>query len=65
MFTHLLINDNNLFVVTFDDYAKRHYLRRFEKDYKGRQWDITVDSIIQDLARIKTYDSDYPSVSSN
>ena len=42
MFTHLLINDNNLFVVTFDDYAKRHYLRRFEKDYKGRQWDITV-----------------------
>jgi hypothetical protein len=44
--------------VGFSDYAKRHYLKRFEKDYRGKQWDITVESIFQDLARIKTSDSD-------
>jgi hypothetical protein len=44
--------------VGFSDYAKRHYLKRFEKDYKGKQWDITVESIFQNLARIKTSDSD-------
>ena len=58
MFTHRLFNDNSLFTVEFCDYAKRHYLKRFEKEYKGKQWDITVESIIQDLARIKTSDSD-------
>jgi len=58
MFTHLLYNDNNLFAVEFSDYAKHHYLKRFEKDYRGRQWDITVESIFQDMARIKTSDSD-------
>ena len=58
MFTHLLFNDNNLFTVKFSEYAKCHYLKRFEKDYKGKQWDITVESIFQDLARIKTSDSD-------
>jgi hypothetical protein len=44
--------------VKFSDYAKLHYLKRFEKDYKGKQWEITVESIFQDMARIKTYDSD-------
>ena len=58
MFTHLLFNDNNLFTVKFSDYAKHNYLKRFEKEYKGRQWDITVESIFQDMARIKTSDSD-------
>ena len=58
MFTHLLFNDNNLFVVEFSGYAKSHYLKRFEKGYKGKQWDVTVESIFQDLARIKTSDSD-------
>ena len=58
MFTHRIFNDNNLFVVEFSDYAKRHYLKRFEKEYIGKQWDITVESIFQDLARIKTSDSD-------
>jgi len=33
-------------------------LKRFEKDYRGRQWDITVESIFQDMARIKISDSD-------
>ena len=58
MFTHLLFNDNNLFTVKFSDYAKNHYLKRFEKDYSGKQWDVTVESIFQDLARIKTSASD-------
>jgi len=58
MFTHQIFNDNSLFAVKFSDYAKRHYLKRFEKDYGGRQWDITVESIFQDMSRIKTSDSD-------
>jgi hypothetical protein len=44
--------------VAFGNYAKRHYLKRFEKEYKGKQWDVTVESIIQDMARLKTSDSD-------
>jgi len=58
MFTHRIFCDNNLFTVEFSNYAKRHYLKTFEKEYKGKQWDITVDSIIQDMARFKTRDSD-------
>ena len=58
MFTHLLYNDDSLFAVEFSGYAKTHYLKRFEKDYRGRQWDITLESIVQDMARIKTANSD-------
>jgi len=56
VFTHQLQSSGNLFTVEFSDYSKRFYLKRFEKDYKGRQWDITIESIIQDLARIRTSD---------
>ena len=58
MFTHQLAKDNALFTVAFSDYAKLHYLKRFEKDYKGRQWEVTVESIVQDMSRMKTSDSD-------
>ena len=58
MFTHLLTKDDTLCTVKFSNYAKNHYLKRFEKDYKGRQWSVTVESIIQDLSRIKIQDSD-------
>ena len=58
MFTHLIFNDNSLFAVKFSGYANRHYLKRFEKYYGGRQWDITVESIFQDMSRIKVSDSD-------
>ena len=58
MFTRQILNDNSLFTVRFSDYARHHYLKRFETDYKGRQWDLTVESIFQDLARLKTSDSD-------
>jgi len=58
MFTHRIFSDNSLYTVTFSEYARHHYLKRFEKEYRGKQWDITVDSIFQDMARIKTKDSD-------
>jgi len=58
MFLHQLIKDNRLFTVSFDEYAERHYLKRFKKDYKGKQWEVTEDSIFQDLSRIKTSKSD-------
>ena len=58
MFTHLLYNDGSLFTVKFSGYAKHRFLKRFEKDYIGRQWDVTIESIIQDMARMKTGDSD-------
>ena len=58
MFTHRIFNDNNIFAVKFSGYAKHHYLNRFEKDYRGKQWNFTVESILQDMARIKTSDSD-------
>ena len=58
MFTHQLPKDNKLFTVSFSDYAKLHYLKSFEKDYRGGQWEVTVESIVQDMSRIKTSDSD-------
>jgi hypothetical protein len=58
MFTHRIFNDNNLFTVKFSEYADHHYLKRFEKEYRGKQWDITAESILQDMMRIKTSDSD-------
>jgi len=56
MFTHLLFKDNKLLTVKFDEYADRHFLKRFKKDYKGKQWEITEESIFEDLSRIKMSD---------
>ncbi len=53
MFTNLLEEDGRLLEVGFSEYAKRHFLRRFEKDYRGRRWEVTVNSILQDLSRIR------------
>ena len=53
MLIHQLPNNNELFSVIFTDYSKRHYLKDFEKKYKGKQWDYTKKSIIQDLSRLK------------
>lgn len=58
MFTHhLAANDSSLLHVDFSDFAKRHYLNKFERKYKGKQWQITLDSIIQDLSRLRTSSS--------
>ena len=53
MLIHQLPNNNELFSVTFTDYSKRHYLKDFEKRYKGKQWDYTKKSIIEDLSRLR------------
>lgn len=37
------------------DYAKRHYVKAFEKRYAKKQWDVTLRSIYADLARIEGY----------
>jgi hypothetical protein len=42
--------------VKFSDYSRQHYLKRFEKDYKGSQWNVTVESIFQDMARLRVSD---------
>lgn len=53
MLTHQLPKDNELFSVSFSNYSKRHYLKDFQKKYKGKQWDFTEKSIVQDLRRLK------------
>lgn len=52
MFTSLLTDDVD-YLVFFSDYADRHYLKSFAKKYKGKRWQITLDSIFQDLKRIR------------
>lgn len=51
MFTSRLPNDDDYRVV-FSEYADKHYIKRFAKSYKGRQWAVTQDSIFQDLKRV-------------
>jgi hypothetical protein len=51
MFTSPLPDDED-YRIFFTDYAERHHIKRFAKDYKGRRWLITQDSIFQDLKRI-------------
>jgi len=58
MFMHQLSKDNKLLTVTLDEFAERHFLKRFRKDYKGKQWEITEESIFEDLSRMKMTNSD-------
>ena len=53
MLIHQLINNNELFSVSYTDYSKRHYLKDFQKKYKGKQWDYTEKSIMLDLSRLR------------
>ena len=53
MFTHLLPNSDLLLNVQYTEYAESHYLRRFQKNYPGKQWELTDISIKQDLARLR------------
>lgn len=53
MFIHPLKEDGELMEVGFANYAKRHFLRRFEKNYRGAQWDLTLESINEDLGRMR------------
>lgn len=51
MFTGPLPDDDDYRVV-FSDYANSHFMKRFAKDYKGKRWLLTQDSIFQELKRI-------------
>lgn len=46
------INDHERYLVQLSDYAKRHYVKSFEKRYKGKQWSVTFQSIYRDLERV-------------
>ena len=51
MFTNPL-SDEEYYRVFFTNYADRHFMKRFSKDYPGKRWQVTVDSIYQDLRRV-------------
>ncbi len=58
MFTHLLPETSRLFTVKFSDYAERHFLKNFRKNYKGAQWKLTEEAILDDLTHISHGDYD-------
>ena len=51
MFISRLPNDIDYRVI-FSSFSQRHYIKRFSKDYKGKRWILTEDSIFQQLKRI-------------
>ena len=51
MFSSQLPDDQDYRVI-IGTYAKNHYVKRFEKNYKGKRWDITFLSIEAELRRI-------------
>lgn len=53
MLIHQLPKTNELFAVKYTPYANRHYLKDFEKKYKGKQWEFTDISIREDLSRLR------------
>jgi len=52
MFTNLLPDDEP-YLVYIEPYAQRHFIKRFEKDYPGKRWMVTLDSIREDLKRVR------------
>lgn len=53
MLKHLLPKSDKSFSVIFSSYAEKHYLNEFRKKYKGKIWNFTEDSIIEDLSRLR------------
>ena len=53
MFTNMLPHSDQLFTVRYADYSKNHFLKCFQKDYPGKQWELTDLSIRDDLARLR------------
>ena len=53
MFSNLLPVSSTLFNVSYKEYAKSHFLKEFEKKYKGKQWEKTESSIFEDLKRLR------------
>ena len=52
MFTNLLPDDET-YRVYVNKYAEKHYIKRFDKYYKGKIWLVTFESIKDDLRRIR------------
>ena len=55
MFTNPL-PDKDDYRIFFTSLAEEYYIKRFAKDYKGRRWIITLDSIFQNLKRVHSMD---------
>ena len=45
--------DDDSYLVHIEPYAQRHFIKRFEKDYPGKRWGVTLDSIREDLKRVR------------
>lgn len=56
MFTNPLPSDQD-YLVVFSEYAQRYYIKRFAKEYKGKRWELTQDSIFQELKRVHNLQS--------
>jgi len=52
MFTNPL-PDDEAYLVHIAPYAQRHFIKRFAKDYPGKRWKVTLDSIREDLKRVR------------
>ena len=53
MFSNLLPSSTTLFTISYSEYAKKHFLKDFEKKYKGKQWEKTELSFFEDLKRLR------------
>lgn len=58
MFTNYIPTIEKTLQVQYEDYAKRHFLKSFEKKYPGEQWDATNKSILYELARLRMPNND-------
>lgn len=47
------INDPSRYLVRLSEYAKRHYVKAFEKRYAKKQWEVTLSSIVAEMARVE------------
>ena len=52
MFTNLL-PDDEFYLVHIEPFAQKHFIKRFERDYPGKRWIVTLDSIREDLKRVR------------
>jgi hypothetical protein len=63
MFTNPL-PDDEAYLVHIAPYAQQHFIKRFAKDYPGKRWKVTLDSIREDLKRVRALAHTYlPSLS--
>jgi hypothetical protein len=56
MFSNPLPDSDN-YIVVISDFAAKHHIKRFTKQYKGKQWLLTLDSIEQALKRVHSLEN--------